>query len=112
SATIQEYLPNRVAVSVRDGTSGYLVLTDVWFPGWTCTVDGQPVPIYRADFVFRAVALPAGNHDVVFVFEPASYTWGKRISIVALAAVACFSLGLGVFATRRQIRLIAADQGT
>jgi uncharacterized membrane protein YfhO len=70
-------------------------LTDVWFPGWTCTVDGQPAPIHRANFLFRAVALPAGNHEVRFVFEPGSYRWGKRISVMALIGVLGFSLPLG-----------------
>lgn len=92
SATIREYLPNRVAVEVCAEDPGYLVLTDVWFPGWNCTVDGQPAPIHRANFLFRAVAIPAGNHEVLFVFEPASYRWGKCISILALIAVTGLSL--------------------
>jgi hypothetical protein len=95
SATIREYLPNRVAVETRTELPGYLVLTDVWFPGWTCTVDGQPAPIHRANFLFRAVALPAGNHEVRFVFDPGSYRWGRRISVMALIAVLGFSLPLG-----------------
>src|SRR5207249_1052660 len=77
AASIQEYLPNRVTVAVQGVDAGYLVLTDVWFPGWSCMVDGQPAKLYRANFLFRAVAVPAGNHEVVFVFDPASYRCGK-----------------------------------
>lgn len=91
-ASIRGYRPNRVDVDVRNAPPGYLVLTDVWFPGWTCTVDGHPAPIYRANFLFRAVAIPAGNHDVVFVFQPASYRWGRYVTAVALIGVVCFSL--------------------
>ena len=46
----------------------------------------QPLRIHRANYVFRAVAIPAGDHEVRFVFEPASYRWGKDISILALVA--------------------------
>jgi hypothetical protein len=91
-AVIREYLPNRVVVGVDTGPPGYLVLADVWFPGWTCLVDGQPAPLYRANFLFRAVVLPAGPHEVVFTFDPASYRRGKAISGGALAGVAGLSL--------------------
>lgn len=95
TATIREYLPNRVVVDVRGEFPGYLVLTDVWFPGWKCLVDGQQACIYRANFLFRAVAIAGGDHEVVFVFEPASYRWGKCVSILALIAVSGFSLFSG-----------------
>jgi hypothetical protein len=92
SATIREYLPNRVIVEVQTALPGYLVLTDIWFPGWKCTVNGSPAPILRADFLFRAVAVPAGKHEVCFQFRPASYYWGKQISMLAAIAVAGLSL--------------------
>ena len=92
SATIREYLPNRVVVDVQTALPGYLVLTDTWFPGWNCTVDGRPLPVQRADFLFRAVAIPAGNHEACFAFTPRSYRWGKHISVLAMIAVAGFTL--------------------
>jgi hypothetical protein len=92
SATIREYRPNRVVVDLQTALPGYLVLTDIWFPGWSCTMDGQSRPIQRADFLFRAVAIPAGSHEVSFVFSPASYRWGRLISMMAMIAVAGFSL--------------------
>ena len=71
-----------------DGPPGYLVLADVWFPGWTCTVDGEPAPVLRGDYLFRAVALPAGSHEVIFRFEPVSYRRGQAISALAIVLVA------------------------
>jgi Bacterial membrane protein YfhO len=90
-AKISAYRPNRVAVTVHAACAGYLVLTDVWFPGWDCTVDGQPARIYRANYLFRAVAVPAGDHEVEFVFAPWTYRCGQRISIVGWIAVLAFS---------------------
>ena len=84
-ARVIDYRPNRVRVGVGPGAAGYLVLADVWYPGWTCTVDGRPAPLYRADYLFRAVELPEGAREVVFTFAPASYRLGRLVSAAALA---------------------------
>jgi uncharacterized membrane protein YfhO len=89
-----------VVVAVADGPGGWLVLADVWFPGWTCTIDGRPANVYRADYLFRAVRLSTGAHDVVFTFDPPSYRWGRFISLSTLAAL----LLLGLFAAVRAWR--------
>jgi hypothetical protein len=86
-AEVVEYRPNRVRVQTGPGPAGYLVLADVWYPGWTCTVDGRAAPLYRADYLFRAVELPEGEHEVVFTFEPASYRVGRIVSAVTMVGV-------------------------
>jgi hypothetical protein len=86
-AGVIESRPNRVTVHVGEGPAGFLVLADVWYPGWQCTLDGRAAPLYCADYLFRAVELPEGEHTVVFTFEPASYRLGRLISGAALAAV-------------------------
>lgn len=92
-ARIAEYRPNRVALDL-DGTGGWLVLADVWFPGWTCRIDGQPVEVLRANHAFRAVAVPPGSRRAEFVFEPRSYRVGWWVSAFALAALAgLFAVG-------------------
>ncbi|MBV9122990.1 MAG: YfhO family protein, partial [Planctomycetes bacterium] len=94
-AEIQRYQPNQVVIQVNGPAPGYLVLADVWFPGWTCFVDGQPVPLYRADYVFRAVEVPAGSHRVTFTLAPPSYRWGKIISsMTALLVLGLTGLAL------------------
>jgi hypothetical protein len=79
AANVREYQPNRVEVRT-EGPAGWLVLTDVWFPGWKCTVNGRPAEIHRADFLFRAVAVPSGPCEIVFRFEPESYRVGRELS--------------------------------
>ncbi|HEX5273239.1 MAG TPA: hypothetical protein VFW33_22235, partial [Gemmataceae bacterium] len=92
SVEIREYRPNRVALELAGGPGGYLVLTDVWFPGWTCAVDGRPAEVARADYTFRGVAVPDGAREVVFRFEPDSYRLGKRVTCAAAALLAALTL--------------------
>jgi hypothetical protein len=92
AATITAFEPNHVVVEAELAAPGYLVLTDPWYPGWTSTVDGQSVPLFRADYVFRAVAVPAGKHRIHFNFDPAYFRLGKKISFAAMAAVLGLSL--------------------
>jgi hypothetical protein len=105
-AAITDYKPNRVCIAAKTTAPGWLVLADVWFPGWTCEVDGKAVPIRRANFLFRTVPIPAGEHTVVFQFAPASYAWGRRLSEAILAIL--ISWNIVVCLRRLRARIINA----
>lgn len=94
TARVAEYRPNRVRVELTGDGGGWLVLADVWYPGWVCRVDGVEVPVERANHAFRAVQLPTGAREAVFAFEPRSYRVGWRVSAVTLAALAVVGAGL------------------
>ncbi len=96
------YEPNRVRIEAKGRTPGFLVLADVWFPGWKCTIDGEETKVYRANYAFRAVKLPAGAHTVEFRFEPASYARGRSITFASLGIVAFLTLMGGAMALRRR----------
>jgi hypothetical protein len=81
-AEIVYYSPNRVEVKAEG--SGFLVFSDVWYPGWKAYVNGEEVKIYRADYIFKAVYLEGGDHTVEFVFEPQSYWTGVDITLITL----------------------------
>ncbi|MBI3176469.1 MAG: YfhO family protein, partial [Chloroflexi bacterium] len=74
---------------------GYFLLSDTFYPGWRVRVDGQPRPLFRADYTFRAVAVPAGTHTVEFEYAPLSFAAG--LTIGALAAL----VWVGLFLIRR-----------
>jgi hypothetical protein len=99
-ATIQDYQPNRVVLSPDGDTPGWLVLTDIWYPGWVCEVDGTPAKIHRANYLFRAVRVPAGRHEVVFRFEPKSYQRGFVISVCSIVVIVGLGLAAALGATR------------
>jgi hypothetical protein len=84
---ILSYEPERVVISANLAEAGYLVLTDTYYPGWRALVDGLEMPIYRADLLFRAVYLPAGQHRIEFIYDPCSFRVGAAISLVTLLAL-------------------------
>jgi len=86
-AELLVYDTRKVMVKVHTATDGYLMLTDAWYPGWHASVDGQESPVLRADLMFRAVYLPAGEHVVEFTYAPQSFTIGLWISAAALLSL-------------------------
>jgi hypothetical protein len=88
SARIVVDQPERVAIDVVAAAPALLVLTDTFYPGWQATVDGAPVPVLRADYLFRGVSLPPGTHRVVFTFDPPLLWIGGLVSLVAALVVA------------------------
>ncbi|WP_329741698.1 YfhO family protein [Dyella sp. A6] len=62
--------PTRITVETQGNAPGWLVLGDIDFPGWQADVDGTTTPIHRANTMFQAVCVPAGNHTVTFAFHP------------------------------------------
>jgi uncharacterized membrane protein YfhO len=72
--------PDVVRVHARADDGGWLLLSDAWYPGWTATVDGVRVTVYRADGMFRAVWIPSGEHEVEFVYQPVSFALGFLLS--------------------------------
>jgi hypothetical protein len=104
TACIVEYWPNQVCIEVEGGSAGWLVLTDMWFPGWTCTVNGKSRPIFPGNYLFRAVPVPAGRHEVVFRFRPQSYHLGRAVSGATLVGLVVWSLILLIRRVRSRSR--------
>jgi hypothetical protein len=93
-ARLAEDAPERVVAELTANYTGLLVLTDLFYPGWIAEEDGKRLPILRADGFFRAVALPAGTHRVVFRYRPLSFYAGAAVSAAAaLVTLALWALG-------------------
>ena len=79
--------PGRVVVHVSAEGEAWLVLSDVWYPGWRALVDGTEVEVLKGDYLFRAVQVPGGSHIVTFVYSPWSFPLGLVLSLVAWPCV-------------------------
>jgi uncharacterized membrane protein YfhO len=75
---------------------GLIVLTDTFYPGWDCWVDGRAARIHRVNGVFRGVFVDGGRHEITMRFRPPSQAWGLVVSAASLVAV----LGLAVTSRR------------
>lgn len=97
--TWMEDAPERVVLRVTSAGPGLLVLRDTFYPGWTVRVNDQPAPLLRADVLFRAVPLPAGDHTVEFRFRSLPLERGLLIAAVA----AGLTLALAALPWRRPL---------
>ncbi len=77
-----------LSISVNTKSPCWLVVTDIYYPGWSVYVDGQKNEIRRANFAFRAVRLASGDHKVSFRYEPFSFTLGLVLFAVAVLLAA------------------------
>jgi hypothetical protein len=82
------YRPNHVTVKTVQQGSGFLVLMDSYFPGWTVTVDGQERPILQANHYYRAVQLDSGSHTLEFDYYPEGLNMGLMISGMSVLLIA------------------------
>ena len=89
-------LGNTVTIRAASPAAGWLILADVWYPGWQAYVDGAPAEIQVANGAFRAVRFPAGQHAVEFRYEPRSLVWGAIGTMISAVIVA---VGLARFAS-------------
>jgi hypothetical protein len=88
TARVTEAGLSRVEVALEACGPGYLLLSDSHYPGWEATLDGEPVPVRRANAVMRAVRVPPGAHSVRFDYRPLSFRLGALLSALALGALA------------------------
>jgi hypothetical protein len=87
---IIKYLPEEVIIKASPEAAAFLVLNDSYYPGWKAFDNGKQTHIYQADYLFRAIYLPPGEHLVRFSYEPASFRWGLNISLAAWLFVAAY----------------------
>ncbi len=85
-ATITHYEADTIRLDARTDADGMLILSEVYDEGWQAYVDGNPVPVYVANHVLRAVPLAAGAHVVELRYEPASLRIGLALTGAGLAA--------------------------
>ena len=105
SATIAltNYAPDALTYRYSAAQPATVVFSEIYYAdGWQATLDGQPVPHFRADFVLRAMQVPAGAHEIKFVFEPKEYKVGNTVSLLSSIGVLLAVVAAGVFGFRQR----------
>lgn len=90
------YEPNALIYELNSAKGGVVVLSEIYYPGWKATLDGQEISVGRADYVLRAVKVPAGKHVLEMNFNPSSITVTETIAWIALAVLLLFIVGVMV----------------
>lgn len=88
SASVTRYEANRVDVKTEADAPSILVLAENHYPGWRAYVDGESAGVLRVDYNLRGVFVPAGKHEVRFVYRPKSALIGLAVSLLTAAALA------------------------
>ncbi len=95
SISLASYEPNHLVYEYHSQQPQMVVFSEIFYDkGWNAYVDGTLTPHVRADYVLRAMVVPAGKHEVVFKFEPKSYARGEKIALASSIATVLLILGV------------------
>ena len=83
--SIKSYEPNQLTYEVNSGKGGIVVFSEIYYPGWTATVDGVEQPLGRVDYVLRALQVKPGKHEVVLSFFPKSIQHTETVAYISYA---------------------------
>lgn len=84
---LTSYMSDRLTYDVNSSKGGVIVFSEVYYPGWTATVDGHPVELGRVNYLLRAVNVAPGKHKIELAFHPKSVTTTETIAYVAYAVL-------------------------
>ena len=100
--TITSYEPNRLTYDVNTGKGGVLVFSEVYYPGWTATIDGEPAELGRVDYILRALNIQPGRHQVELSFFPKSVKTTESIAYVSYIVLILIVIGALLMEWRRR----------
>ena len=100
--TITAYEPNQLKYDVNSGKGGVIVFSEIYYPGWTATVDGEPAELGRVNYILRALNVKPGKHEVVLSFFPKSVDTTETIAYTAYGILILVILGALFMEYRRR----------
>ncbi len=105
SIVLTHYAPNELKYKFHSEGDQLALFSEIYYPaGWMATIDGKETDILRADYAFRALAVPAGDHEIVFRFEPQSYHTGATVSRITSSMLWILLLALAAIGLIKRCR--------
>ena len=100
---LTEYAPDALTYRYQAARPGFVVFSEIYYAdGWNAYLDGNKVPYLRANYVLRAMPVPAGNHKIEFRFEPTEYAVGNAVSLASSIALLLVMVGAAAYVVRRR----------
>ena len=90
-----KYEPNNLQYTIDSKNGGVVVFAEIYYPGWTATIDGQPAELGRVNYILRALNVKAGKHTVVLDFHPTSISTTETIAYIAIVILLLAIIGVG-----------------
>ena len=90
-----KYEPNNLQYTIESKKGGVVVFAEIYYPGWTATIDGQPAELGRVNYILRALNVKAGKHTVVLDFNPTSISTTETIAYIAIVILLLAIIGAG-----------------
>ena len=103
------YKPNNLCYDVNSSKGGVIVFSEIYYPGWTATVDGQPAELGRVNYILRALNVKPGSHKVVLDFHPASIKKTETVAYIGYAALLLILAG-GLVVERKKAKQCSSEQ--
>ncbi len=103
--SLTEYQPNKLKYQSESNAAQVAVFSEIYYDkGWNAFIDGKPAPYFRANYVLRAMHVPAGKHEIEFRFEPRAYFTGEKISFASSLILILLLVGFAGNEIRNAIR--------
>ena len=99
---LDKYEPNNLQYTVNSKNGGVVVFSEIYYPGWTATIDGQPAELGRVNYILRAVNVKPGKHTVVLDFHPTSISTTETIAYIAIVILLLAIAGAGYMEWRKK----------
>ncbi|WP_324672540.1 YfhO family protein [Hymenobacter sp. GOD-10R] len=108
---LSNYAPDELKYQVNAAQDGFVVFSEIFYQdGWNAYIDGKLTPHLRADYVLRALSVPAGQHTIDFKFEPKEYAVGNTVSLVSSIALVLALLAALYYAVKRKPAPVQAEE--
>ena len=109
AATVRlaEMTPKHLTYQSHSTANGLAVFSEIYYPGWEATIDGKAADILRADYILRALEIPAGDHKIEFTFKPKAYLVGNKVTSISSWLVLVLLLGSIYLAVRKEEKAAA-----
>ena len=100
---MDENINDQITYTFHSTTPQVAIFSEIYYPhGWNAYMDGQKADYFKSDYLLRTMYIPAGDHKIVFKFEPASYTTGRMVSVIGTIIVLLIIIGAIIYYARRK----------
>jgi uncharacterized membrane protein YfhO len=100
--TLKSYEPNELKYECQTGKGGVVVFSEIYYPGWTATVDGQEAELGRVNYILRALNVKPGKHEIVLTFKPKSVKATETVAYMSYVLLLGVLLGAVFIEYRRR----------